>query len=110
MLSKEEKTLPPNSLAYVPHHEGPVATLGPSAGGRFALKRPRSPPLLTVGKPSPCWYGPCVSVLYLGGEGGGSGGSGLPACTQAVTPSFCTGNCACVAFFIQHWLPASTAA
>jgi len=49
-------------------------------------------------------------VLYLGGVGGGSGGSGLPACTQAVTPSFATGSMLCVWFFSQQVPPAKTAA
>lgn len=104
-LSNEEPATPPNSEAYVPHHDGPMATLGPSDGGMFGEKSSKLPGEFTVAKPEPCWYlhgrntrcgahhriltaatrtlactrvsthGPCVSMEYFGGVGGGTGGN-----------------------------------
>ena len=68
--------LHPNSLAKCPGKELPILSLD-AEGGILAGKGCRvGSGALTVLKPEPCWYGPCVSMISPGNE------SWIRECTQ----------------------------
>ena len=68
-IQNDEKTEAPNSLANVllwprPLKTAPAAALSPERrmGIVVVTSAEPAPPPFTVGKPPPCWYGPCASI------------------------------------------------